>query len=55
MTKVTVEFDGMVDAAQQGVILLEMEKSLRLEWGDLDVRVLKAKMADDSLLRIKKL
>lgn len=51
MIKVTVECEK--NMKEEGPFLLGMEKLLRQVYR-LDVRVLKAKMADDSLLRIKR-
>jgi len=53
MLKVTVEFPDGFDPAREGPLLLEMEQLLR-ESSDLDFRVYKARLADDSLLRIKR-
>ena len=51
MMKVTVECDESVE--DEGRFLLDMEKMLR-HFYRYDIRVLKAKMGDDSLLRIKR-
>ena len=53
MLKVTVEFPEL-SRISEGVICLKIEKVLRTEFPALDVRVYKARMADDSLLRIKR-
>ena len=51
MLKVTVEFPPGFDPLREGPILLSMEKQLR-SWWDLDIRVFKARMGDDSKLRM---
>lgn len=51
MIKVTVEFPHGFDPDRQGPLLLEMEQVLR-EASALDFRVLKARMGDDSKLRM---
>lgn len=51
MLAVTVTFPEGVSAEVQGPALLAFEKDLR-ERSGLDCRVLKAKMGDDSKLRI---
>jgi hypothetical protein len=51
MLKVTVEFPKGFDSEREGLILLEMEQLLR-ESSDLDFRVFKARMGDDSKLRM---
>ena len=51
MTKVTVTFDETVLPDFQGPLLLEMEKLLRNSL-HLDIRVFKARMGDDSKLRM---
>ena len=52
MFGVTVTFDEGVPSFAQGPALLAFEKQLRASTG-LDCRVFKAKMGDDSKLRIK--
>ena len=52
MLKVTVEFEPCESSETQGTILLEMEKILRGWFVDSDVRVFKARMGDDSKLRM---
>ena len=51
MIKVTVDCDED-EGMDEGRFLLEMEKELRRMYPLLDVRVLKARMADDSKLRM---
>lgn len=52
MTKITVEFDASAEHADEGKLLLDMEKVLRLLWPGYDLRVLKSRQRDDSPLRI---
>ena len=51
MLKVTVAFDEGIAAEAQGPALLAMERYLRTMTG-LDCRVFKARMGDDSKLRM---
>jgi hypothetical protein len=53
MMKVTVTFDDLIAPTMQGPLLLAMEKLLRTGL-QMDVRVFKDRMQDDSLLRIKR-
>ena len=52
MIKVLVECDE-VPPIEQGAFLLDMERVLRSHFL-LDIRVLKQRQADDSLLRLKR-
>lgn len=51
MLKVTVTFDEGIASEAQGPALLAMESHLR-SMTNLDVRVFKARMGDDSKLRM---
>ena len=51
MLKVTVTFDDLIAPAMQGPLLLAMEKLLRTGL-QMDVRVFKDRMGDDSKLRM---
>ena len=50
--KVIVRFEGDVPDAIQSAALLQFEKDLRLLNPNLDIRVFKDKMGDDSKLRV---
>jgi hypothetical protein len=51
MLKITVEFPHDYPPQMEGPLLLQMEKTLRI-LTNLDIRVFKARMGDDSKLRM---